>query len=354
MELAKLFREFETEFEHLYGHRLRPSHRRAMTAIMACRTPDAGQLIVHCPLCNRSEHRSHSCGHRHCPRCQNHETTVWLERQRAKLIPVPYFLVTFTVPAELRNLAWHNQATFFNRMFQAATTALGNVAGEEQFLGGQIGMTGVLHTHSRRLDFHPHIHFIVPAGAIDPRNRTWRRKDWQFLVPQNAIAHLFRKRFLALLRRDGLPVPGVHPARWVAHCKHVGSGKPALDYLSRYLYRGVIAEKYIARTRDGHVVFRYRDNKTRQWFRVILSGPDFLWRVLQHVLPHGFRRARDFGFLHGNAGDSLRLVQLLLHAKAPVTPLRGRTPFCCSRCQTPMTIIARRVPPPAFSTRAPP
>lgn len=339
MKLKEVVLEFGPILEK--RRKLLPSQRRAMAAILACRTPEAGELIVRCPDCGKLEYRPLSCGHRNCPTCQNHETSAWLDRQTDKLLPVPYFLVTFTIPCELRRGAWRHQRQFYSAMFDASSKALGTLAAKKRFLGGEIGMTGVLHTHGRRLQFHPHIHYIVPAGAIDRKNNYWKRKGWHFLVPEKAVARLFRRRLLASLQRMGIEVPQESEMQdWVVNCREVGSGEPALKYLSRYLYRGVVAENRISRCQSGMVAYRYRESKTNSWKTLRLRGEDFLFLVLQHVLPQGFRRVRDFGFLHGNARGTLRVIQLLLRAKVPEPRKRKRPVFRCGVCGAGMSIIA--------------
>lgn len=340
MKVADLFREYLPGLQKKYKTRLLPSHHRAIQAILACRTPEAGTLLVKCPACLRMEIRPKSCGHRSCPACQNHETGVWLDKQLLKLLPIPYFLITFTIPACLRIIAWLYQRIFFGAMFDAAAGTLRDQAADERFLGGKPGFTIVLHTHSRRLGFHPHLHVLIPAGAIEVKNRFWKRKDWRFLFPEPALAGGFDKALLGILEKAGISLPLV-PGKWVVHCREVGSGAPALKYLSRYLYRGVISEKQIVSNRDGKVTFRYRKSETRKWCKRTLAGEDFLWLLLQHVLPRGFRRARDFGFLHGNAAKTLKLVQLLLHAKIPLRPETPRPRYRCGGCGMDMNVVGR-------------
>ncbi len=345
MRLAELIEEFGDRLRKTYGKSILPSHEKAMAAIVACRTSEAGTVIVHCPNCHCDGEHPKSCGHRSCPTCQNHETGVWLNRQLNKLLPVPYFLVTFTIPAELRNIAWRHQRIFFGEMFTASAESLQILAAKERFLGGQIGMTGVLHTHSRRLQFHPHIHFVVPAGAIDQENREWKRKGWHFLVPEKGLARLFRDRLLAALAKRGIEFPAIAENRdWVVNCREVGSGEPALKYLSRYLYRGVVSEKRLRRRKNGLVSYCFRDSATGSWQTITMRGEQILWRILQHVLPRGFRRVRDFGFLHGNACKTLRLIQLLLGAKIPNMQEPERPVFQCPNCGTGMKVVAWRKP----------
>lgn len=352
IRLSDLLQQYQQAFEQTYGNRLLPSQRQAINAIAACRTPDAGEMIVQCPDCGRFEWRPKSCGNRNCPGCQNHETSVWLNRQQGKLLPVPYFLVTFTVPASLRKLAWQHQRVFFSCLFDASADTLRSLARNEKFLGGNIGMTGVLHTNSRQLAFHPHIHYIVPAGAFEPDKRLWKRSKGKFLFPQRALAKLFRARLVALLRSRDMRIPEVFASGdWVVHCQHAGSGAPALKYLARYLYRGVIAEKRIISNANGLVTFVWREGKTKKWQRKTMPGQHFLWLVLQHTLPGGFRRVRDYGFLHGNSRRLLTLIQLLLHARPAQTALPERPAFKCPDCGSAMSIKGFRCP---GSSRSPP
>jgi len=176
-------------------------------------------------------------------------------------------------------------------------------------------MTMVLHTHSRRLDFHPHVHVVVPGGGVDKRRRQWKKKKGKYLFNEFAMATVFRARFLAALKNAGLPIPKNVPPKWVVDCEHVGKGITALKYLSKYLYRGVISEKNIVLNRNGRVTFRYIESKTGNIRYRTLKGEDFLHLIMQHVLPKGFRRVRDYGFLHGNAKKLLFLVQLILHVR---------------------------------------
>jgi len=338
MELASLLHQYQPELEAKQADRLLPGHRRAMGALQRCRTLDAGQIRLQCTECAETQSHPHSCGHRSCPRCQHHGTSLWLDRQRTKLLPVEYFMVTFTLPRELRSLAWHNQTLMYNTLFAVASSTLKDFGRNPKHLGADIGMTAVLHTHSRRLDYHPHVHVIVPGGGVDRARRQWKKKKGKYLFNEFALAEVFRARFLAAIKAAGLSIPTQLPAQWVVDCKPVGKGEPALEYLSRYLYRGVISENNIIANRDGKVTFRYLESKTGRTLYRTLKGEDFLWLVLQHVLPKGFRRVRDYGFLHGNAKRRLSLVQLVLRVVIEAAAPRPRPVFKCPRCQSPMHI----------------
>lgn len=245
MQLAAILDQYHHAFQAKYGCRLLPGHLRAIDAIGRCRTPQAGQLLVQCKSCGHTEWRPRSCGHRSCPQCQNHDTTLWLERQQEKLLPVDYFLATFTLPYELRVLAWDHQILVYNLVFTCAASTLKGFGVNPKNLGADIGMTAVLHTHNRRLEYHPHVHVVVPGGGVDKARKQWKKKTSKYLFNEFALAKVFRARFLAALANAGLSVPDSVPQKWVVDCRLAGKGLSALKYLSRYLYRGVIGESNI-------------------------------------------------------------------------------------------------------------
>ena len=295
------------------------------------------------------------------PHCHHHESQQWLERQLKKQVPGDYFLVTFTLPAELRALAWDHQRRLYAIMMQCAWETVHTFSLNDRQLQGTPGAIAVLHTHSRRLDFHPHVHLAIPAAAIDAKRRLWRTKTAKskkpYLFNHKALAKVFRAKMLDALTQANLALPNHYPENWVVDCKHVGNGDKALVYLGRYLYRGVLQEKNIVACDKGKVSFRYQDSTTKQSETRTLDGEDFLWLLMQHVLPKGFRRARNFGFLHPN---SKRLIQLL-HYLLKLDPARGaawlrkRPPLTCRCCGGEMKIVrtrirvvrARRLPPDA-------
>ena len=340
--LATLVAQYGDALRFKYAERLLPSHHAALEAIQRCRTAEAGELLIRCSGCGQVQWQAHSCGHRSCPQCQNHEVSRWLGRQREKRLPVDYFLVTFTLPAELRTLAFNHQRAVYEALFAAATQTLKTFGLNPKHLGAELGMTAMLHTHNRRLDFHPHLHVLVPGGGIDRDRRCWKRTRYQYLFNEFALATVFRAKRLHELNQAGMTLPTGVPSEWVVDCRHVGKGASALDYLSRYLYRGVIAETNILTNQDGQVTFRYTDSKTDQTDTRTLRGEDFLWLVIQHVLPRGFHRVRDYGFLHHNAKRWLQFVQLILQVPLPIKTVTERPCFCCHHCGQPMVVIAVR------------
>jgi hypothetical protein len=346
MQLAAILDQYHDAFQAKYGSRLLPGHLHAINAISRCRTPDAGELLVQCSHCDHTMLQPRSCGHRSCPQCQNHETSHWLDRQQKKLLPVEYFMATFTLPYELRFLAWNHQALVYKLLFACASSTLKDFGLNSKNLGADIGMTAVLHTHNRRLDYHPHVHVVVPGGGVDKAKRQWKKKKSKYLFNEFALAKVFRARFREAATKAGLSLPN-SPRKWVVDCRRAGTGPSALKYLSRYLYRGVIGENNIVSNHDGNVTFKYVESRTGKTRYRCVKGEDFLWLVLQHVLPKGFRRARDYGFLHGKAKKLLSLVQLVLQVLIQACETRPRPVFKCPKCQAPMKILAIGQPPPS-------
>jgi hypothetical protein len=262
-------------------------------------------------------------------------------------------------------------------MIRCSWETLKTFAQNDPQLQGKAGAISVLHTHSRRLDYHdrhgrrecmreagagvvPHVHVVMPATAIDADERLWRTKTGKanksYLFSHKALAKVFRAKLLSAIREEGLELPACYPKTWVVDVKSVGSGDKALVYLGRYLYKGVIQEKDIIACRDGWVTFRYQDSKTKRMQTRTLPGPQFLWLILQHVLPKGFRRARNFGFLHPNSKRLLELLRQLLKLN-PVKILTGlakRPQIKCPCCGGAMRIVQTRIPSPlAFGRLAP-
>lgn len=345
MTLAVIADHYGQTFLEKYRHKLLPGHQKALKSIRSCQTPAAGMTLLECTACQRRDQRPMSCGHRSCNRCQNTDTTEWLARQRQKLLPVEYFMVTFTLPAQLRQIAWQHQRQIYDLLFREAAETLKSFGCNHKSLDGQLGMTGVLHTHSRRLDYHPHVHFVVPGGGINTRRREWRKLKGNYLFNSNNLARVFRGRLLKALNEAALLTPTLKkslPELWVVNCQHVGKGEPALKYLSRYLYRGVIADRQITGHDDGQVTFIYRNSKTGAKEQRTIKGEDFLWLVLQHVLPKGLRRVRDYGFLHCRAKRRLNLIQLILQVMLkPLEPII-RPKHACRTCGCDMKVIAFR------------
>lgn len=350
IRLARVIESFEADLRAQYHDRLHAEHLHALAAIQHCRSRVSPAFELQCTDCDQRTLVPHSCGHRHCPHCQHHDSQQWIEREQRKLLPVRYFLVTFTLPAAFRRVAAAHPRTLFDLMLRCTWETLDTFSRNDRQLQGTPGATAVLHTHSRALDFHPHVHVIIPAAAIDHAKRRLRQKrprstKCPYLFNDKALAKVFRAKMLDAIAAAGLTLPERHPESWVVHCACVGSGEKALVYLGRYLYRGVIRETDILECSPTHVRFRFRNSKTKRFDERQLPGADFLWLVLQHVLPKGFRRARSFGFLHPNCKRLIAVVHLVLKvALIPASArVRERPAYACPCCGAPMRIVRTRV-----------
>ncbi len=346
IRLASLIEQFEADLFHTYGEQLLPSQRNALAAMKRCRTKYSPMMKVHCDHCQTDTFLPHSCGNRHCPQCQHHESQQWLENQCRKQVPAQYFMVTFTVRAQLRALFFLQQRRCYGLLFACAWDTLHTFSRHDKQLKGTPGAIAVLHTHSRTLSYHPHLHVVIPAAAIHHTHRLWREKKGKYLFNHKALAKVFRAKLLEAMKHEKLNLPGDCPKEWVVDCTGVGSGEKALIYLGRYLYRGVISEKNILSCSDGKVTFRYLDSKTNRYKYKTVSGAHFLWLIVQHVLPRGFRRARNYGFLHPNSKRLLTLLQRVLNHFNPEQfrkKTKPRPPLRCACCGEIMQIVQTRI-----------
>jgi hypothetical protein len=349
MKIKQLIQRYGDTLQQQYGSQLLPSHRKALDAMLACRS-QCGEFYSSCSHCPHNEIVPLSCGHRNCPQCQHNLGDHWFERQQNKLLPTPYYMVTFTLPSELRNTAWRNQSIVYEMLFKAAFEALQTVAKNNFKM--KLGMTMVLHTHKRDKGYHPHLHIALPGGGVPlgDKDKAWKRFPQNFIINEFALANIFRAIFLRMFFEQSLKLPTGLPKQWVCNIRHVGQGEQALKYLSRYLYRGVISENDILTDQEGQVTFRYQESKTKLIKTKKQPAEEFLWTLLKHVLPRRFRRVRDYGFLHGNAKKLLEKIQttLKMRKKPPAgasTKIKKSMP--CKLCGFPMQIdlvIPRKIP----------
>jgi hypothetical protein len=321
VEMAEVLRRHGPEYLNRYKERMPSRHLQVMEAIARCRTEALGGHIFRCADCGVLDYRYHSCKDRHCPKCQHKESTKWMHKQQDLLLQTRYFLLTFTLPAELRPVARSHQRTVYDIMFRASSEALRALASDNRYLGGRIGMVGVLHTWSADLLFHPHLHYLVPGGALSEDGTTWlcaRYEDW--LVPVRALSKLYKAKLRARLTRTGLMKRVPRKAwkkKWIVHCKPVGTGETAIRYLAPYIYRVAISNRRIKKLHNGQVTFLAKSNGSLPHAVRTLSAMEFIRRFLQHVLPKGFQKVRSYGFLHPSKRHTLNDIQNLLDLLAP-------------------------------------
>ena len=273
LELAEIFRRYGAAYRQKYAAGLLPSHRQTMRDIERCRTDALGGQVYSCPTCGEVGYSYHSCRNRHCPKCQHEQAQEWLALQQELLLPVPYFLLTFTLPAELRTLTSRNQKVLYGILFRASAEATQQLASDPRFIGGQVGLVGVLHTWTRNLAYHPHVHYLVPGGGWSADQQSWQAARNNFFLPVKALSRLFRARFQQHLRQtpffSQIPTDVWHDD-WVVHCKPVGNGKTALKYLAPYVYRVALSNRRLIKLVDtgnmetSCITFQYRASDTGQ------------------------------------------------------------------------------------------
>jgi len=354
--LAQILRRHWPAYLARYGAgNILPSHHAAVEAILSCHTAQCGGSLYRCE-CGQSHYTYHGCGHRACPQCGHREATDWIARQAARLLPVTYHLVTFTVPEELRAIIRSNQRVMLDLLFKESAATMRDVARTK--LKAEVGMLGALHTWSRQLIYHPHVHYIVPGLGLSEAGSPVIPNNPEYLLCVKVLGARFRSRMRSALKTRH---PHIHakvpPAAWrkdwVVHSEPVGTGKAALTYLSRYIHRTAISSERHLRERNGIVCFQYRDSKTRELKTARLPALEFIARFLQHILPKRLRRVRAYGWLSPAASRKYQRLRILLGGdtdnQPPMpTPVSGPTPVCCPRCQRPMTLVGffGRAPPP--------
>lgn len=317
VEVAEIFRLHGPAYRAKYGQRMLRSHRRAMRDIETCRTASLGGEVYLCKKCDLYRYSYHSCKNRSCPKCQNDQANKWLEQQKNLLLPVVHFMVTFTLPEELRAVARSNQKTVYNILFRASSQALQKVALDPRFVGGRIGMVGVLHTWTRDMRYHPHVHYIV-AGAGLTEDGRWRSSGEKFLVPGKPLNIIFRAKVRDELKKAGLYSQvdkRVWNKEWVVDLEPVGSGEAAFKYLAPYIFRVAISNNRIVKMEDGKVTFQYKESATDQIKFSTVTAEEFIRRFLQHVLPQRFVKVRYYGLLSPSNRHLLNKARELLGAR---------------------------------------
>lgn len=320
IELAEIFRQYEPGYRAKFAGRIPAGHLKALAALAACRTEAMCGHVYDCDACGEVRYSYHSCKSRHCPKWQNEAGRARRARQQAMLLPVPCFMVTFTLPEGLRGVARREQRQVYNPLFRASAAALQTLARDPRFVGGQIGFMGVLQTWTRALQYHPHVHYLVPGGGLSADRQTWLPARRKFLVHVKPLSRLFRAKFRQGLKDlnllEQVPAP-VWTQGWVVHCEAVGNGQATLKYLAPYVFRVAISNNRILKLENGQVTFRYRESETGHWKTRTLAAEEFIRRFLQHVLTKGFQKVRYYGLFAPSQRHRLAQVQRLLGVDSP-------------------------------------
>src|ERR1700737_626978 len=343
LEVADVFRKYGSDFFAQWGHVLGPHQRKAFEAIRDCRTAVLGGHVDQCDECGHRVISYNSCRNRHCPKCQATSRAKWLAEREAELLPVAYFHVVFTLPQKIGGLALQNAREIYRILFRAVSETLLTIAADPKHLGAAIGFLAVLHTWGQNLHLHPHLHCVVPGGGIGPDGASWVGCRKSFFFPGRVLSRLFRNKFLIYLRkafREGklrfygemasLAQPDAFEAlcseagriEWVVYAKPpFGGPEQVLKYLAGYTHPVAISNNRLLSIEGGRVTFKWKDYAGgHQTKCMALDAVEFIRRFLLHILPAGFVRIRQFGFLSNRArGKKLALCRALLTATPTLT-----------------------------------
>jgi len=320
LELADIFRAAGLRYREAHAGQMLPSQHRAMRDIVACRTPALGGSLYKCDECGALDYRYHSCRNRHCPKCQEERAQDWLQRTRTRLLPCDHYLLTFTLPAQLRAVARSHQRVVYAALLREAAAAVQTLAQDGRWVGGTLGILAVLHTWSRTLEYHPHAHLLVTAGGLSSDGTAWIKPAHpRFLAPGFMLSQIFRAKMRDALARAGLDSnidPTVWTRRWTVHVQQIGTGDHAIRYLSRYVYRVALSNHALQCFKDGRVTFRYTHARSHETKRLTLPVDAFIRRFLQHVLPSAFTKIRSYGLLSPASRPELERARHLLQLHA--------------------------------------
>jgi len=341
MTVRDVFLTHGREYLEKFGQRMPGDHKKVIRAIIQCRTPELGTIVCACEDCANTYRIFRSCGNRHCPTCQGEKAIKWFNTRMDRLMPVHHFMITCTVPAEFRDFFRSHQRFAYSSLFQATSKTMYALASESTYFSGDTpGFFGVLHTWGRQMQYHPHIHYIVPGGAFSAVDHSWHSSQQEFFLPIRVMSAKIKSRFFKLMQKADLLhlVPaGAWKKNWNVNSRPVGNGARSIRYLSSYVFRTAISSHRIISMENEQVIFRYTDTKSGVNRTMSLSVFEFIRRFLQHVLPTGFMKIRYYGFMHPSTRIPVKLAVALLEALFEVRPQKSSATEpsaipCCERC----------------------
>lgn len=377
LEVADIFRQHGERWRQRHKGHISLGQLKTMSAIERCRTGELGGHLLQCQSCKHIHIAYNSCRNRHCPKCQASAAQRWLEARQDDLLPVDYYHVVFTIPAEVRELAYQNKAVVYDILFKAVSKTLTIIARDKKHLGAQLGATLVLHTWGSAMTHHPHIHGIIPGGGLSADGQHWVACKPGFFLPVRVLSRLFRRLFLEMLMKahqdDQLRfyyklksieaeqafshwLKPLRHKEWVVYAKRPFAGpKAVLAYLSRYTHRVAIANSRLVSLDNDHVIFKwkdYRNKKGDQQKHMELTVDEFIQRFLLHILPKQFHRIRHIGlFANACRKNNIAQIRHLLVEQKEVTELEVINAvekpidesidffYQCPECGAPMVII---------------
>ena len=352
--INEIFRAFGPEYLHRYVNLMPKTHRKAIDAIISCRTEALGLALYQCENCSESHQLYRSCGNRHCPTCQHHKTQQWLDKQLERQLPTHHFLFTFTVPETLRSFMRKNQRAAYSALFKSSSEAMRKLALDQHYIGADLpGFFGVLHTWGRTLQYHPHIHFIVAGGALSSSDGRWHPSATDFYLPVIALSKIFRAKFRDQMIKarlfDHIPSE-VWLIDWNVNSQAVPSSAACLKYLAPYVFKVAISNSRILKVEERTVLIRYKKSHSNRSRTLHLEIMEFIRRFLQHVLPTGFMKVRYYGFMNPNCKVTLSHIRNMietisgLDSDSPKAALKPRRHITCPSCGGPLKLRSLTLP----------
>ena len=338
-----IFVKFGPEYILRFGDAIPGNHRKVMEAIVSCRTPACGTTVYECTECGKIHHVFRSCGNRHCPNCQHQKTLEWMNRQAERQLPGHHFMITFTVPEQIRFFIRSNQRVMYNALFKASSEAMKKLAPDKKYMGGNVpGFFGVLHTWGRQMQYHPHIHYLAPGGAFSTSDNEWHPSPENFYLPVYALSRIYRAKLRDLINAAGLAdriSPEVWKLDWNVNIQSVGTAEQTIKYLAPYVFKVAISDHRIEKVEGRTVTIRYRKTGSSRNRHMNMDAMEFIRRFLQHVLPTGLMKVRYYGFMSPNASVSLDHIRGLIElanefdVETPEKPnIPKPKPLYCSCC----------------------
>jgi len=348
--VAEALRQHADEYVKQFGNRIPGEHRRVLALITRCRTGELGHLHYQCDTCPKKHWVGRSCGNRHCPNCQHDKSALWLAKRLAQLLPVPYYLVTFTVPATLRRVVRANQRDCYRALFDCGAKTLVELASGKRFIGtDRLGFLGALHTWGRDFTvYNPHVHFVIPGGGVSLDGSKWQAAPANFLFPQKVAAKVYPGKFRDAMRAAGLEAEfrqadaAAWFQPWTVDVQPVGNGQAVLKYLAPYVNRVAISNRRIVDVNQSSVTYRFTPSGTQRSVTRTVSGQEFVRGFLQHTLPPKFQRLRYYGWASPNCKLKFQYVQLLVYfylgwcwkmKQAEVITELQKAPMPCPACK---------------------
>lgn len=354
--IQSIFQQYGDAYLEMYGKNMPSFQKRAMNAIITCRTGNHGIAEYRCESCSKHHKLPRSCGNRHCPQCQGRKAYEWSERQVQKRLPGNHFMIVFTVPEALRRFLRSNQRVGYNALFSASSETIKAFASDGKTTKGiHSGFWGVLHTWGRQLQYHPHIHYIVPGGTLSLDHSTWCKSQPLRFADFRAMSKVFRGKFRALMHKEGLydQIPSsVWRIDWNVNIQAVGEAQESIRYLARYVFKVAISDSRILKLENDTVTFSYTKSGSRRRRKMSLPVFKFMHRFLQHALPKGLVKVRHYGFCHPSSKiDMARLKTLVELAYAfqfdddeEDAESDGAQPMKCPSCGHPLTYVRSQIP----------